>query len=84
MHRWPTDFEHGWPHVISLAPLVPNASVQYQTGAPVSRAAFKQRARRVSALHHAAEVAHALAVGVGIDPIVTLEKQPLNTIGTIV
>ena len=40
-----------------------NASdLQYQTGAPVSRAAFKQRAREVSAVHHAAEVAHAVAV----------------------
>jgi hypothetical protein len=31
----------------------------------VSRAAFTQRAREGSALHHAAEVAHALAVASG-------------------
>eukprot|EP01051_Picozoa_sp_SAG22_P027364 SAG22_NODE_9123_length_609_cov_0.801961_2_plen_112_part_01 len=36
-----------------------------ETGAPISRAAFKQRARQVSALHHAAEVAHGLAVSAG-------------------
>eukprot|EP01051_Picozoa_sp_SAG22_P006676 SAG22_NODE_444_length_10453_cov_8.586343_7_plen_604_part_00 len=75
--RWPTDFEYGWPHGIpvpldgkpippsSLPPWPQNDTTQYQTGAPVSRAAFKQRAREVSALHHAAEVAHALAVAAG-------------------
>lgn len=71
VHRWPEDFEHGWPHVIGVpndGPDKPNATntnasaVQYQTGAPVSRAAFKQVAREVSAIHHAAEVAHAVAV----------------------
>lgn len=76
VHRWPIDFEYGWPHVIPVpqdgppippsgTPLQANTTTQYQTGAPVSRAAFKQRARQVSAIHHAAEVAHALAVAHG-------------------
>jgi hypothetical protein len=44
--------------------------MQYQTGAPVSRAAFKARAREVSALHHATEVAHAVAVAAGkMEPV---------------
>ena len=87
VHRWPTDFEYGWPHVIPVpldgppvppsgTPLVPNRTVQYQTGAPVSRAAFKQRARQVSAIHHAAEVAHALAVARGKMAAVETELFP--------
>ena len=49
---------------------------QYQTGAPVSRAAFKARAREVSALHHAAEVAHAVAVAAGKMESVETELFP--------
>lgn len=49
----------------SGTPYKTNDTTQYQTGAAVSRAAFKKRARAVSALHHAAEVAHAVAVAAG-------------------
>ena len=57
-------------------PLKQRETTQYQTGAPVSRAAFKARAREVSALHHAAEVAHAIAVVAGKMESVEAELFP--------
>ncbi len=62
LKRYPTSFEYGWPHAWTMN-LTGNTSVQYQTGAAVSREVFKLSARLTSAQHAAAEraVAYALA-----------------------
>ena len=56
-----------WPHVIPQN-LTGNVTIQYQTGAPVSRAAHKKNIRYVSGLHRAAEALHATALAAGALP----------------
>ena len=54
------DFEFGWPKSIPQG-TTGNTSVQYQTGAPASRASHKQNIRKTAALTRAAQSAHAMA-----------------------
>ena len=54
LRAFPQDFEYGWPHVIPQY-LTGNDTVQYQTGAPISHASYKQKARLTSSKHRSAE-----------------------------
>ena len=54
LRPFPQDFEYGWPHVIPQY-LTGNDTVQYQTGAPISHASYKQKARLTSSKHRSAE-----------------------------
>ena len=54
LRTFPQDFEYGWPHVIPQY-LTGNDTVQYQTGAPISHASYKQKARLTSSIHRSAE-----------------------------
>ena len=58
-------FEYGWPHAWEMA-LTGNVSRQRQTGAPSSRAAYKQQVRRAAQLTRAAQASHAMAVARGV------------------
>ena len=67
LKQFPTSFQYGWPHLIPQN-LTGNNTIQYQTGAPVSRASFKNNARTTSARHTAAERAVAMAVAYNNSP----------------
>lgn len=61
------NFEYGWPHTWLMGN-TGNDTVQYQTGAPASRAAHKQHIRRVARLTRAAQPLHAFGLAHGALP----------------